>query len=85
MEKRKKSQTYLMFLISLILSFQLIQARRTAEAEWEVKNILPVSFATLAVPLKDNPPDFIDLRKYLHEQSSTVNPLYNDNVCSKLL
>lgn len=43
------------------LNERLIQAKRTGEAEWEVKNILPVSFATLVVPPRDNPPDFIDL------------------------
>lgn len=43
------------------LNERLIQAKRTGETEWEVKNILPVSFATLVVPPRDNPPDFIDL------------------------
>lgn len=43
------------------LNDRLIQAKRTAETEWEVKNILPVSFATLVVPPRDNQPDFIDL------------------------
>ena len=42
---------------------QLIQTKRLSETEWDIKNKLPVSFATLVTPAADAPPDLIDLRK----------------------
>lgn len=49
----------------LLFTPQLIQAKRLSETEWDVKNKLPVSFATLVVPSSDAAPDLIDLRKCL--------------------
>ncbi|XP_067677709.1 protein-L-isoaspartate O-methyltransferase domain-containing protein 1-like [Haliotis asinina] len=41
------------------LNDQLLQIRRTSETTWETKNILPVSFATLVSPSKED--EMIDL------------------------
>lgn len=43
------------------LNDRLIQARRKTETEWEIKNKLPVSFATLVSPHPDAKQDLFDL------------------------
>ncbi|XP_045157375.2 protein-L-isoaspartate O-methyltransferase domain-containing protein 1-like [Mercenaria mercenaria] len=43
------------------LNDRLIQAKRVSETEWDIKNKLPVSFATLVSPGPDAPPDLFDL------------------------
>ncbi|ESO92510.1 hypothetical protein LOTGIDRAFT_190456 [Lottia gigantea] len=41
------------------LNDQLQQIKRTGETSWEVKNVLPVSFASLVVPGDDNKSDIV--------------------------
>ncbi|KAL5016607.1 hypothetical protein ScPMuIL_006196 [Solemya velum] len=43
------------------LNDQLLQIRRTGETTWETKNVLPVSFASLISPNKDNMTEVVDL------------------------
>jgi len=47
------------------LNDQLLQIVRTSETTWDVKSVLPVSFATLLLPEKTDVKDQIKLRKYL--------------------
>lgn len=47
------------------LNDQLLQIVRTSETTWDVKSVLPVSFATLLLPEKTDAKDQIKLRKYL--------------------
>lgn len=50
------------------LNDQLLQIVRTSETTWDVKSVLPVSFATLLLPEKTDVKDQIKLRKYLVSQ-----------------
>ncbi|XP_041356622.1 protein-L-isoaspartate O-methyltransferase domain-containing protein 1-like [Gigantopelta aegis] len=43
------------------LNDQLLQIRRTGETEWETKQVLPVSFATLVLPSKNLGNDMVEL------------------------
>jgi hypothetical protein len=45
------------------LNDQLLQIVRTSETSWDVKSVLPVSFATLLLPEKREMRDHIKLRK----------------------
>jgi hypothetical protein len=45
--------------------FQLVQITRLSETAWETKSVLPVSFASLIVPLKEKSSDAIQLRELL--------------------
>lgn len=47
------------------LNDQLLQIVRTSETSWDVKSVLPVSFATLLLPGKTEVKDQIKLRKYV--------------------
>jgi hypothetical protein len=47
------------------LNDQLLQIVRTSETSWDVKSVLPVSFATLLLPEKTEVKDQIKLRKYV--------------------
>jgi hypothetical protein len=47
------------------LNDQLLQIVRTSETSWDIKSVLPVSFATLLLPEKTEAKDQIKLRKYI--------------------
>lgn len=47
------------------LNDQLLQIVRTSETSWDIKSVLPVSFATLLLPEKIEMKDQIKLRKYV--------------------
>jgi len=55
------------------LSDQLLQIRRTSETTWESKSVLPVSFASLIMPVNSGPIDLIDL--------PSVNAMTLQDIC----
>ena len=46
------------------LNDQLLQIIRTSETTWDVKSVLPVSFATLLMPEQAEMREQVKLRKY---------------------
>jgi hypothetical protein len=55
------------------LNDQLLQIIRTSETTWDVKSVLPVSFATLLLPEETGVKDQIKLRKYLTYHTVCMN------------